>query len=209
MNFNYSLPINLNEFGFVQRESKNNKLVKNRCGRDFLYYVLNYYFADEFNPTTCGPKEIEERKIFGISLPDWLIWTTLSFYKMPIFLAKKGLVLRINQKTINSSLDFFKAMIFPRYLSADEALEMVEDCIKNGTTIGIDISIGLGGLIDHVLFVFGYDIENLYVFDTHNVEQIKYSKLTPDEDKRFIMKLPKEVVRNMWSRFGRVWVIEK
>jgi len=39
-----SLPTNLDKFGFVEREKKNGKLVKNRCGRDFLYYTLHYYF---------------------------------------------------------------------------------------------------------------------------------------------------------------------
>ena len=209
MKFEHSLPINLNEFGFVEREQKDGVVLKNRCGRDFLYYVLHYYFPKEFSPRTCGPVEIEKKKIFGTLLPSWLIWTCLPFYKVPRLLIERRLVLVINKFFINSFFDFFRAMVSPKRLSADEALHIVESTINNGSTCGIDMSIGLGGLNDHVLFVFGYDSKNLYVFDTYIVQKIRYQKVTPPSDNRFIMKLPKETVRNMWSRFGRVWVVER
>ena len=125
MKFKHSLPINLDKFGFVEREKKNNKLTKNRCGRDFLYYALHFYYPEEFSPMICGPAEIEKRKMFGMSLPSWLVWTCLPFYKVPRLLMRKGLVLKINHKQINSFLDFSKAIVFPKHLNIDDALKMI------------------------------------------------------------------------------------
>lgn len=209
MKLEHSLPINLSRFGFVEREQEVGVLVRNRCGRDFLYYALHYYFPNEFNVATCGPVEIDRRRILGMSLPSWFVWTCLPFYKVPRLFAERGLALKINQSPINSFSDFVRAMLCPNRLRADESLKIIEHAVNKGSVSGIDMPIGLGGLKDHVVFVFGYDAKNLYVFDTHTVQNIRYQKMTPHGDNRFIMRLSKEVVRDMWSRLGRVWVIEK
>lgn len=210
MNIEHSLPVILDRFGFVQREKKKNGAeAKNLCGRDFLYYVLHYYFPGEFNPETNNPVEIDKRKLFGKPLPSWLVWTCLPFYKVPKLFAAKGLVLTINEVLIDSFLGFLRAMISPKFLTADEALRIVEESVNKKAACGIDISVSFGGLVNHVMFVSGYDSENLYVFDTHNVKKIKYEKITPPKNNRFVMRLSKKTVRDMWSRFGRVWIVER
>ncbi len=209
MYIEHSLPIDIEKFGFTEREKNSKGILANRCGRDFLYYALHYYFPEEFNPTMCGPVEIDRRRLFGVPMPSWLVWTCLPFYKIPKLLSEKGLVLKINGLQINSFLAFVKSMLLPKFLTADEIFGVVETSINSKSVCGVDITIGLGGLIDHVLFVLGYDVENLYVIDTHVVEEIQYEKLTAENDPRFFMKLPKGVVSRMWSRFGRVWVIER
>ena len=61
------------------------------------------------------------------------------------------------------------------------------------------------GLLYHVMFVYGYDNNNLYVFDTHFVEGIGYERTNLGE---FVFKLPKQKVKERWTRFGRVWNVD-
>lgn len=204
-----TLPIDITTFGFVEREYKYGHKVKNKCGRDFLYYVLNFYFPKRFNPNVCGPEEIDRRKLFGIPVPAVLAWTQIQFFRMPKFFNKLGLSVQINNKLIDSFFDFLlvtSVLNFKKYTS-DIAIKEVELAIDTGSVVGIDISMGYGGLLDHVLFVYGYDTENLYVFDTHEVDCLEYEKIT--NDNRYIMKLPKTIVKKRWSRFGRVWIINR
>ena len=166
-------------------------------------------FPNEFNPKTCNPQDIEEKRLFGLPMPSSLVWTCLPFYKVPKLFLSKRLALKINGVGVSSFLSFVKSMLFPNRLEIDSALKIIETSVDKKLACGIDISIGLRGLADHVMFVFGYDENNLYVIDTHKAEKIDYEKLTPNDDNRFIMKLPRETVKKMWSRFGRVWQVAK
>lgn len=79
--------------------------------------------------------------------------------------------------------------------------------ISRGTVIGIDFSIKWFGLVDHVLFVYGYDEENYYVFDTLQLPQLPYEKLTNKGD-AFYMKLPKQAVYERLRPISRIWTVE-
>jgi hypothetical protein len=202
------LPIDLDKFGFVEREKVNNKTVKNRCGRDFLYYSLNYYYPNKFNSNKCNPVQIEKQKIFGLPLPSWLVWTCLPFYKIPKLFRDNNLVLYINDIKIDSFIKFVRVIMFPPKLSFTDCLNKIINSVNDGVVNGVDISLGFGGLYDHVLFVYGYDESNLYVFDTHVVDIIDYKKTTPDFDKRYIMILPINEIKKRWTRFGRFWEVK-
>ena len=202
-----SLPINLDSFGFVTRELNNGKTIRNRCGRDFMYYVLHYYYPNIYNPNNLNPLSIEKSGIFGIQLPSWLIWTGLSFYKIPKLFSSLNLELEINSKRIKSFFDFNQALLFIKPKPIQESLEMIRNAIDDGNACGIDIGVSLGGLVDHVMFVYGYDDNNLYVFDTNKVEQIDYEKIT--DDNRYIMRLSFKEIEKRWTRFNRVWVVRK
>ena len=95
----------------------------------------------------------------------------------------------------------------PTRSNVHNKIKEIENAVDNGYASGIDISLGLGGLIDHVLFVHGYDVSNFYVFDSHQVSKLEYDKMT--NDNRYYMKLPKSIVEQRWSKFGRVWVLKK
>lgn len=210
----HTLPINLNEFGFVTREKYTARdkttLVRNRCGRDFFYYVLNYYLPEKFNPKICGPVDIEKKKLFGIPMPALLVWTCLPFFKIPKLFAKYGLAMEVNDVQIKSFASFlFRAIIFPRRMSANQAISVAKSAVDSGRASGIDISIALGGFIDHVMFVYGYDDDSLYVFDTYKLDGLEYIKTTPPHDERYIMKLPFSVIKNRWHRVNRIWVVKK
>jgi len=44
-----TLPLSLEKIGFVQREKKKDgSTVIYRCGRDFFYYALHFYFPEKF-----------------------------------------------------------------------------------------------------------------------------------------------------------------
>jgi hypothetical protein len=202
-----TLPINLDTFGFVEREKKNGKLVIFRCGRDFLYYALTYYKPDIYNPNDLCPTEIERRGIFGLRMPWWMMWSALQFIKVPKTLKQNNLYLTINGKHIRHYFDFLFAHIFPKKISAGDALSAVEASVDKGEVSAIDIGIGSFGLVDHVLFVYGYDNDNLFVFDTQKLPMLEYEKQTKEGDNRFIMKLPKQIVRKRWTRWGRVWIV--
>lgn len=204
------LPINLETFGFVQRELVDGKKLLNQCGRDFLYYVLHYYFPEKFNQENLNPREIKEKGIFGMrGVPVWLIWTGRSFNKIPKLFSSLKLSFSINGRKIENYFHFFIAMLPLKVCSFEKSIEVAEKAIDQGKVAGIDISIRLGGLVDHVMFVYGYDNENFYVFDTNQVSGLEYVKLTPEEDNRFIMKLPKSVIKKRWTIFNRVWTISK
>jgi hypothetical protein len=204
------LPIDLNKFGFVEREKDSaGNTVKNRCGRDFLYYTLNYFYPTEFSPTNLCPVEIEKKKIFGIPMPAFLVWTNLSFIKVPKLFRDKNLGLEINGLQIKTFFDFAHAMLFAGHDSFDKSIERIKSEIGAGNVVGIDIAVKLNGLADHVMFVYGYDDSNLYVIDTHKASEIDYEKITPSDDNRHIMKLPLAEIRKKWLMiWNRVWIIK-
>ncbi len=204
------LPIDLNKFGFVEREKDSaGNTVKNRCGRDFLYYTLNFLYPSEFSPTNLCPVEIEKKKVFGISMPASFVWTNLSFIKVPKLMRDRGFDFEINNIKINSFFSFIYAMIFSKHDSFEKSIEKIKSEINVGNVVGIDIAIKLNGLADHVMFVYGYDDSNLYVFDTHKAHNINYEKITPQSDNRFIMKLPFRTIEEKWKmRWNRVWIIK-
>lgn len=199
-----TLPTTLDNIGFIEREGHDGKVVTNRCGRDFLYYALHYHFPDTFNPQALNPLEIERQGLFGLRPPSWLMWTQLQFFRLPTYLARKGVTLQINSREITSFPALVAAILFAR-ASYTEATENIERGIQEGRAVGVDVSLGYGGLLDHVMFVYGYDADNLYVCDTHQVPGLEYAKVTTDS--RYFMKLPKTIVQKRWTRFGRVWEI--
>lgn len=201
-----SLQVEINSIGFVQREKINGDTVKNKCGRDFMYYALNYYLPRKFNPIDCSIVEIERSNLFGFSLPAFLAWTQLQFYKLPGFLKENDLVLKINSRVINNFFDFFESILFSR-MTYDNAIKIIEHNVENGFVSGIDISLGFFGLLDHVMFVYGYDEDNLYVFDTQKVPHLNYVRMT--EDNRYYMKLSKKEILERWSIFSRVWEVDR
>src|SRR3989338_1796479 len=204
----HHLPINLETFGFVEREKDSvGRTVKNRCGRDFFYYALHYYDPTAFSPSTLCPTKIERRGIFGIPMPAALVWTGLSFRHIPRLFKERGLTLRINSLAIFSYWNFMRGMLFKKPAPFEQEIAEIQKAIDNGNVVGIDVAIKFGGLIDHVMFVYGYDNENLYVLDTRKVPWLSYEKITPDRDKRFIMKLPFSTIKKNWTRWNRAWII--
>ncbi len=201
-----NLPINSDSFGFVRREKYKGRTLKYKCGRDFLYYTLNYYNPLEFNKVLNNPKEIEIKGIFGLTVPTALAWTMFQFNKVPRLLKKHELTLQINDRKIETFFGFIRAMIFSR-ISYDKAIRLVENNIDNGSVVGVDVALRFQGLEDHIMFVYGYDEDNLYIFDTNKIPKLEYEKITDDE--KFIMKLPRNVVKNRWKRFSRVWEVFK
>ncbi|HEV7702201.1 MAG TPA: hypothetical protein VGO63_02030 [Candidatus Paceibacterota bacterium] len=201
-----SLSRNLEEFSFVKREKVNGKTVTNRCGRDFLYYGLNYTFPDKFNASKLNPVSIENNGLFGLRLPSWLMWTQLQFFRLPKYLKKNNLKLFINNREINTFGNFFNAILFSRMKLAD-AMQKIEQAIDEDRVVGIDIGLKYAGLLDHIIFVYGYDVDALYLCDTHKVPILEYTKLS--NDGRYYMKLTKEVIKKKWTKFGRVWELRR
>ncbi len=202
-----TLPIDLDTFGFVEREFVNGKRLKNQCGRDFFYYTLTYYHPELFSPSGLNPQKISERGIFGLRMPLGLIWTGLSFRKIPKLLRSHGLRLSLNSRAVRGYISLLLGILPLRPQSFEKGIRDVEEAIDRQCAVGIDIAISLGGLGDHVMFVYGYDEENLYVFDTHQAFWPDYDKLTPAGDNRFVMKLPKSVIKKRWTIFNRVWLV--
>lgn len=202
-----TLPIDLKTFGFVEREYINGKVVRNKCGRDFLYYGLHYYFPEKFNKNLNNPVLIEKNKIFGFPVNAIFAWTMIQFYKVPALSKDLGLSLSINSKQIKTFGNFVTSIISPNKKLAEQAINEVEKNIDMGFVTGIDILHSLWGLVNHVIFVYGYDENNLYVFDTRQVGGLEYEKITDDD--KYIMKISKDVIKERWTRFGRVWVIKR
>ncbi len=197
----------LEAFGFVERESKNGKQLSFKCGRDFLYYALNFYFPEKFNATAISPSEIDRRKLFGIVVPKYLAWTQLQFLRMPYLLKKNGLALSINNRKISSYLRFVFWNLFSR-ISYEDAMQQIEQCVRENKACAIDVPVSkkLLNLLDHVMFVYGYDDEYLYVFDTLTVPYVRYERLRHDVH---YYRLSKKIIEGNWSIFGRVWKVSR
>lgn len=194
----------LEEIGFVDREKRNGKTVVNKCGRDFLYYALNFYHPNTFNSRELNPVEIDRQKLFGTPTASWLAWTQVQFKNVGRYLKQQDLSLSINERPITSYGSFVRAIIFSRY-SCDSALTRVQAAVDENSAAGIDVSLGIGGLFDHILFVYGYDEKNLYVCDTHQVPRLEYRST---DQHPLLFKLPKDIIRARWTRFGRVWEVK-
>lgn len=203
------MPIDTETFGFFHREHHYGREVQNRCMRDFLCYSLEYYVPEHFGPDSISPKIVEKKNLFGLKLPENFMWTGLHLKYVPTLLSTYGLKLKINNKLVPSWWVCFTCLVNPRPISVDHAISILEHCVDNGKTSAIDVTFKKYGVDNHVMFVFGYDDDNFYVFDTHYVDDIGYTKVTGHNDRRMIMRLPKEKVREKWTRRARVWVVEK
>lgn len=193
------------DFSFFDREKIHGKTVANKCGRDFLYYVLNFYFPREFNNTINNPVEIDNLRLFGRPTHSLFAWTQIQFANVASFLNQKSLKLYINEYEIKGYLTFVYANLFVRK-AYEDSIRAVEDAIDCNEAVGIDISLGVSGLLDHVLFVYGYDEDNFYVFDTHKVKHLEYE---PIDRSNFYYLLSKDTIRARWTKFGRVWSVKK
>lgn len=204
-----TLSKSLNEFSFVNRESRNGMVLSNKCGRDFLYFALNFYYQEEFNTSEICPVEMDRQKLLGQPVPKWLAWTQIQFYTMPAYLKTKGLRLSINKRDIKTFFDFVTGNVFSGFkISYEDAIHSVESCVDLNIACAIDIPVRKGLLIlqDHVMFVYGYDEDNLFVFDTLTVKGLGYVKV---EGEQGLYRLPKSLIKQNWSFFGRVWKVEK
>lgn len=197
----YLKNITLNSFPFFKREKRGGKLVSNQCGRDFLYYACSYLKLGMLNGLSA--EQITQHNIFGLFLHPYLAWTQLQFFRVPGIMARHGLVLSINRHEISSWWQFVCRTLFSR-LDFTSAITSVRTAIANNHAVGIDISIGLGGLLDHVLFVYGYDEKGLLVFETTQT-LLQYHCI--DKEKG-IYHLPYTEIKKRWTRFGRVWCVE-
>lgn len=208
--FTHSLPIDLKTFGFFHREHHYGREIESRCMRDFLCYSLEYYEPALFGPNSLSPKIIEKKNLFGWKLPENFMWTALHLKNVPFLFSTFGLQLFINKKPISSWWACFSALINPsHHLSADQAIALLEEHVSKGKPSAVDITIQPYWVDDHVMFVFAYDEDNFYLFDTHFVDGIGYEKITEHSDGRFIMRLPKAKIKEKWTRWGRVWAVEK
>jgi len=205
MTIGHSLLKNLVEISFVEREKKNGKYLKNRCGRDFLYYSLNYIYPNEFNSKINNPVQIERKRLFGWKMPAVLAWTQLQFVHLPEFLKSKNLELSINKREINTYYDLFDAILYSR-IKFDESIKIIENRIKENKIVGLDIPLKFKGLLDHVLFVYAFDDKYLYVCDTRKVSGLNYEKIASHN---YFMKISRDEVKNKWNTFARVWKIDK
>jgi hypothetical protein len=200
-----TLQLKVGEIGFVEREKYKGEYVRNKCGRDFIYFALNFYHPNLFNPTVNNPCSLESNGLLGLRIPSILSWTLLQFTKLHDFLTQQGLILTINDVSVRSFTSFIRSILFSRktYISA---VREIEESIDQNMAVGVDLSLGFFGLNDHVMFVYGCDEDNLYVVDTHFVNEAGYEKsdISPN-----VYRLPKKVLFQKWSIFSRVWKISK
>ncbi len=201
----------LDTVGFAEREMREGKPVSFKCSRDFLYYALNFYFPERFNPSAIGPAEIDRRKLFGEPQPKLLAWTQLQLANAPKYLESLGLALHINDRRIRSYADLILVNAFGGIFAAqpfEKAMRSIERCVDEDVACAVDLPVGKKWMVylDHVMFVYGYDDENLYVLDTLPVSLVPYERMR--EDVHFY-RLPKAAIRKQWSTLGRVWRVVK
>lgn len=208
------LSIDPSKFMFQQREinKKTGAPIPNKCGRDFLFYVLHFYYPAVIlqlylTEKRGGPQALESRSRLGGKLPHWLAWTGLQFVNMPRYLRSLGLNLYINNRSIVSFPSFMVAMLHSRPVSFDTALECTTSSLHNGEAVGIDL---VRGLYDHIMFVGGYDKENLYICDTHRVPGLGYVHVgdgMPSES--YFMRFPFKEIESRWNTRCRLWRVTK
>lgn len=196
--------INFKNFGFVQREKKNNKIVKNRCLRDFLYYTLHYYFPEIFNPDFINPQIIENIRLFGFKIPEYLPAGGAQYSGIAKLLKAYNLKLELNGRLIKSKIDFLNVFLIKRRITYDNLIKIVKKYLKNNITCGIDVPITL--FYDHIMFVCKIDKENIYLIDTHKAKNIKYKKISKDENE-FVMAYKLSDLKKDWDFRGLAWAV--
>lgn len=197
-------PINLKKFGFVQREKKNNKIVKNRCLRDFLYYTLHYYFPEVFNPDFINPQTIEDIRLFGFKVPEFLPAGGAQYSGIAKLFGAYNLKLELNGKLTKNKKDFINAFILQRKISYNNLIKLIKKYLKNNIACGIDIPVKL--LLDHIVFICGLDKNNLYLIDSHIVKKINYQKVSQNKG-QFLMAYKLEDLKRDWDFRGLLWAV--
>jgi hypothetical protein len=162
---------------------------------------LAYYFPLKFGLGKLTAYDMEHKGHFGISVPASLAGLMVQFCRVPKYFKKLGLQIVINDYKVNSFFDFCWAIIFSR-MAYEQAIINIEKMVDCNEATGVDIGVMYWGLANHVLFVYGYDDENLYVFETIRAP-IQYENI--DTKYPNLMKLPKTEIKKRWTRFGRVW----
>lgn len=148
-------------------------------------------------------QQISERRVFGLNLPSCLAWTQLQFFRVPALFALHRLKLSINTRVITTWWQFVSTILFSRMTNI-QAIEYIQARIRENKAVGIDISLGVYGLLDHVLFVYGCDSEGFIVFETTKTK-LAYTCLDAEKG---IFHLPYTEVHRRWTRFGRTWCVE-
>ncbi len=204
--------INLDTFPFFTREiGPNGKTIANKCGRDFLAHACAHLRPQEF--VALGLKQFE--RAIGWPTPPSLVWTGLPFIGLIDFLNRNNLELSINDALCRSRIDLWKALWWPKKISHLKALSIAHAALSKKCAVGIDISMGLNGLANHVMYVWAIRDNDMIVFDTHKVRGLEYEHLLVDADglplypEKFVMRLPLSVIENRWKRWNRVWVMRK
>lgn len=168
-----------------------------------MYIALNFYDDKKFNNIKNYPVELEKK--FGIRVNPLLSFTMLQFKDLIKFLTKENYNLSINRKSVTSFRDFIKQIIFSK-ISFHQAIDEIKKSIDNNVACGIDVPIKYKGLLDHVMFVYGYDEDNLFVIDTRKVKYLNYSHW---QKQQFLFRISLEEIENRWTRFGRVWIVKR
>jgi len=207
-----SARVNLDTFPFFARErDKNGKVVRNKCGRDFLAFA----YAHQYSGNSLALDIHRFERAIGRPTPPELVWTGISFSKLIDYLTQAGLEILINGVLCSTQTDFQKALWWPKKISHTTAMSLAYEALKKNQSVGIDISMGLAGLANHVMFVWAIRDNDFVVFDTHKVPRLEYGHFDADIDgfppnpQRFIMRLPLKTIENRWRRFSRVWVIRR
>ena len=183
-------------------------MVKNRCLRDALWYVLRYYYPKLFKRTDDnGPRMMEELRLFGFQIPDWSpvgggtewsrIHTTLSAFGI-------GLVINGEATESNGAVVWriVKRFIDPFGISFEKAVNLAKSALYRAEPCVMFVPINR--FIDHALFIHGIDAGNLYCLDTHQVNELTYWN-TSGVPNRFTMQFSLKELEARWNRLGMVW----
>jgi len=202
------LPIDPIDFACVTREKVGGQLVKNRCLRDALWFVLHYYYPRLFDGNESGdPKFIESIELFGPKVPDWFpvgdgvqfsrVFKTLRAFKIAV--AINGEEVRSDGAVIWSIVSRF---IRPFGVSFKNAVGIIRDSLTRAEPCIIFVP--LNCLLEHALFVYGVSGNYLHCVDTHTVVELPYFNISGDPN-RFVMDFPLNEVETRWNRLGMVW----
>jgi hypothetical protein len=200
-----TLKKDLSEISFVEREKIRGRYVGNRCGRDFLYYAFHYLKPDIYNKSNVDHTKLGKQ--LGLTLPAYMAWTNFQFIRLENVLKEGGFKLKINNVEVGSFFTFLLTILLNISKPFEKVKNKIEENIDNNVVTGIDVSISLSGLLDHVMFVYGYDNDYYYIFDTHQSPKLNYEQVT--EEYPFLMKIKKDEVKKRWKMFSRIWEVEK
>ena len=205
-----SLVINPDTFTLVDREeSTDGYIVPNKCGRDFLFYALQFFRPKEFGCSCMyeHPYDLEPR--LGMMVSSRFAWTCLQFYSTPKFLKQRNLYWYINKKPIESCIDVLRMSILgictnPLFTFDSE----IKTSLNNNEVVGIHFCYEYLRR-SHVMFVAGIDDDYLYVCDTHAVVNLPFSiqQIPTTKNKGVLARIAIDDLITHWTPRTQIWCI--
>jgi len=168
--------------------------------------MLRYVGMKKNRCAFTHPKELEG--FLGAKLPSWLVWSGLSLWNVPRVFQSFGKTVHLDRRPCKTGFALLRHIYGTTLLSSSAALWLVKDCIARKKPCAVQLSMGLKGIKNHMVFVLGYTSDGLLVLDTHEVPEFGYERVSGANPDQYIFYISDDVFRAQWALWSKVYHLE-